>query len=154
MPNKTIKTTHPKSNFNIVRIRCIIGSRLTNQAEPCLPRGVNRDRGLGSWPPSAKVAVRKDLRRQVRHHGFLLNSKMSWMITAKHPRPPPSKTPTVAPQKVAKPTGATSCQGMMCRKKSGVILPATKPNTPPIIKPTRAATVTVVNVLRIVIACK
>src|SRR5437879_2774627 len=69
------------------------------------------------------------------------------MRTAKQPRPPPNKTPAVAPKKVATPTGSTSCHGMMCRKKSGAIFPEPKPKRPPITIPATAQPLTTRNVV-------
>ena len=83
-----------------------------------------------------------------------LHSRTNWMRMAKHPRPPPSRTPVVAPRNVAMPTGSTSCHGMMCRKKSGVILPAPYPNNPPMSIPAREQPVTARNVCFQVIACE
>src|SRR6266566_1818658 len=84
---------------------------------------------------------------------FFFHSKIVWMIIPKEPKPPPRMTPAVAPKKVATPTGPTSCHGIICRKKPGVILPEAKPNSPPSTIPISAVIVTVTKIFFQVIAC-
>ena len=82
----------------------------------------------------------------LKHHCFHF-SKINCTIIQKHAKPPPSNTPPVAPQTVAKPLGSTSCHGIRWKKKSGVRLPAANPNVPPSTIPISAPAVTLRKIL-------